>query len=199
MKRIAVVVLVVAGLMLGEAPAWASLPAPAVKRPSVKPMLLTVNQMPVGWSVASTGGGGGGTTGCVAPHIRGAKPYSTGSVAYQQGSGPPEIEERLAAYSGSLAKKFAHVVRVLAACRSLTMPNGTRKVHAQLGQMSFPKMGNQSAAFALTASVQNINVGADILLVRKGQIVMLLMELDLGTPSLSQFEHFAHLALSKVR
>ncbi|MDA8297412.1 MAG: hypothetical protein M0004_12650 [Actinomycetota bacterium] len=198
MKRIVAVIAVVAGLALAAPAAVASVPSRKPTVTDVKPMLLSVDQMPAGWSVTSTGGGGS-ATGCVTPRLRGSKPYSTGSVAYQQGSGPPEIEERLAAYSGPLAKKFAKVVSTLAACRALTMPNGKRKVHAQLGQMSFPKMGNQSAAFALTASVRGINLGADILMVRKGQIVLLLMELDLGTPSLSQFEHFAHLALAKVR
>lgn len=84
-------------------------------------------------------------------------------------------------------------------CHEITVPNGKHRVAVHIAQMSFPHMGDQSAAFDLTMTVHGTSVGADALVVRKGQVEVHLMELDIGTPSISQFEHFAHLAVAKMR
>jgi hypothetical protein len=153
--------------------------------------LLSVSDMPVGWSVTSresklegTGGTSSGLSGCFdkglnaianAPHDAAA------AVGFQYGAVAPDLAEIL------VQEKSARTVfaRFASICTT--------------GQMSFPGYGDSSVAITSRGSE---GTAAYTLVMRKGSVLMVLIELGNllfgGVPSVSQFEHFARLAASKV-
>jgi hypothetical protein len=145
--------------------------------------LLSFSQMPTGWSVVS-----GGTsfdakrTDCAdaSGRLMWTQPVARASVGFQYGGYLPALVEALARQHNA-SGVFARMVSV---CRT--------------GQMSFPKLGDASAAFVVHGS----GYTAYLLLARKGGTLMALEEagspLFGGLPSVSQFEHFAKLAASML-
>jgi hypothetical protein len=64
--------------------------------------------------------------------------------------------------------------------------------------MSFPRYGDQSAAFAATLTAEGLTYGEDVLVGRKGSILFGIAEDSLGSPDLSQFQSFVGAALKRV-
>jgi len=198
-ERLAVVVVVVASLVIGVAPAWAAVPSHKTKLPKLKPMLLTVEQMPTGWSQGGSGTGGG--IGCLT-HIfepKGIRKTGSASVTYAANAGLPQVTEELATYSGPAKTAFQGIDATLRACKTVKGSSGGSKATGTVGEMSFPKMGDQSAAFEVQLTISGTSANQDVVIARKGSIILGLTDGTLGTPSLTEFEHFAQLALAKVK
>jgi hypothetical protein len=64
--------------------------------------------------------------------------------------------------------------------------------------MSFPSYGNASEAFAVNFTVQGTSFYEDLLIVRKGSIVMGIDEGDLAPVNVSQFQGFVKKAVVKL-
>jgi hypothetical protein len=160
--------------------------------------LLTIGQMPTGWSVTSTPSSGG--VGCLSNILnpKGVHQTSAAAVSFQGSGGLPTVEEKLATYSQSATSAFDKVVSALNACRSFTGESDGQKVTGKIGQMSFPSYGNQSEAFAITFADAGQTLHQDALISRSGSIIMGLSEGDTGTVNLAQFEGFAKLALERL-
>jgi hypothetical protein len=56
--------------------------------------------------------------------------------------------------------------------------------------MSFPKVGDQSSAYAVTLPIEGINVGFDIILFRVGSYVAAITYADIGSPDVSTVQRF---------
>jgi hypothetical protein len=65
--------------------------------------------------------------------------------------------------------------------------------------MSFPEHGDQSAAFAASFTINGTTVGEDVLVVRKGTILVGISEGGFGSPDLLQFQSFVGKALARVQ
>jgi len=101
-------------------------------------------------------------------------------VAFLYGGSAPALAEMLDQQRDA-SRVFARVVSM---CKT--------------GQMSFPSLGDSSAAYTMSQDGDVV----DLLFMRRGDTLMMLMEIGVvlfgGVPSVSQFEHFARLAASKV-
>ena len=64
--------------------------------------------------------------------------------------------------------------------------------------MSFPHYGDTSEAFAVNLTVQSTTAYEDLLIVRKGTIVMGIDEGNLVSVNVSQFQGFVKKAIKKV-
>jgi len=170
--------------------------------PNLSRELLSIDQMPTGWSVTNAGGAEGGLSGCLSPRI-GIKPVASAkaSVTFADGGNFPEVAEDLATYGSAsittIKRGFATLITTLDHCRSATL-NGKRTT-LQIGQMSFPQYGNQSAAFVLTFSVSGVNVAVDMVMARVGTTMVAVLEADVTTVDVSQFRGFVVKAVAKVK
>jgi hypothetical protein len=160
-------------------------------------MLLTVAQMPTGWAVDNSPGSG---FGCLSHLLEpsGVKQTAYAAVTFADNGSPPQFQERLATYEVPAGRAFAPIVAALSRCRRVSGTKDDRKATATIGAMSFPRYGDQSAAFAVSLQTQGISAGEDILIVRKRNVVAGFAESDLGSPDLIQFQGFVRKALAKV-
>jgi hypothetical protein len=154
--------------------------------------------MPTGWTLASSSGSGG--VGCLSHVLEpsGTAQTASAEVEFVDNGNLPEVDEKLATYTGGASVAFAKVVAVLDGCKTVSGTENGSKATGTVGQMSFPSYGDESAAFDVNLTIGSISAGEDALVVRKGSVVIGITEGNLGTPDLSQFEHFVALALAKV-
>jgi hypothetical protein len=194
----AVAVLATASLAAG-ASADGSVPARAAKTPALASMLLTVTQMPTGWSIDNSSSSPV-DLGCLS-HLTpiGVKKTATAGVAFAFNASLPEFSETLATYATPASSVVRKAVSEIDRCHTITGTTQGHKFTGTLGAMSFPQYGNQSAAWALSFTLEGITFGDAILAVRKGAIVALFTEGALGSPDLRQFQGFVRKALERVK
>ena len=190
----------IAGLAMAvglSAPVAGASPGHRHRVPPLPAMLLKAKQMPAGWRVTRVGGASPATSGCLAPKGM-PKAVARASRAFAHRGSVPELVEKLAAFRALPATKFTALLRTLSGCRAFSFRDNGKKVRAKVAKVSFPHLGDQSAAYEFSFPVKGLTVGIDALIARKGHIALLLMEADFGSPSVVQFEHVAKLAVAKV-
>jgi hypothetical protein len=165
--------------------------------PKLPGELLSVGQMPTGWSVDNSSSGSG--PGCLANIVepKGIKQTSNATVFFAGIGNIPVIEETLATFTNATTA-YKKIVATLNGCKHIVVTSGARKGTYTVGQMSFPHYGNASAAFAVSIVTQVATIGEDFLIVRKGNVVMGMIEADLQV-DVSQFQGFVVKALAKVK
>ena len=83
-------------------------------------MLLTVDQMPTGWSVDNSPSGSG--IGCFSRPMEppGIKQTASATVTFADNASLPQVNEKVATYATPATNAFAKVVATLARCKTLT-------------------------------------------------------------------------------
>ena len=180
-------------LAMGFMPSIAS-----AAQPKLSNELLSVGQMPVGWSVDNSTSGTG--PGCLAAIMepRGIKQIASANVTLVASGGIPLIEEKLATFSNA-ATAFKKITGALDGCKRVSGLSGGVKATGTVGMMSFPHYGTASAAYSATLQVQGTTIDADFLLVREGNVVMGIQEANLSPVNVSQFRGFVGKALAKLK
>jgi hypothetical protein len=160
-------------------------------------MLLSIDQMPTGWSVGSSGSSHAGCFGNTM-EPKGIEQTASASVYFQASDGSQALNEKLATYTNAKTG-YKKIVANLAACKHFSGTSGGQKITGgTVGQMSFPSYGNASEAFAVNFTVQGTSFYEDLLIVRKGSIVMGIDEGDLAPVNVSQFQGFVKKAVVKL-
>jgi len=162
--------------------------------PKLSSELLSIGQMPTGWSIYHQAPGGG--TGCLANVLepKGIKPTSYAKVAFEDNGNTPLLEEAVATYSNATTA-YKKIAATLTNCKSVRGNGATGTV----GQMSFPHYGTTSVAFSVSLVAQGTTIGEEFLIVRKGNVVMGMAEADFPPVDVSQFQGFVVEALAKVK
>jgi hypothetical protein len=150
-----------------------------------------------GWSVDNTPGSG---VGCLHAILEppGITQTASASVTFADNASLPQITEKLATYKAPIRIVFATVVANLDRCKTVNGTSHGNKATGTVGRMSFPQYGDQSAAFAVSLTVDGTTANADALIVRKGSNVVGVTEGTLGSPPISQFQWFVRQALARV-
>ncbi len=171
--------------------------AASASPPNLSAMLLSIHQMPTGWSVGPSSGSGG--AGCFSKFMdpEGIKWTETATVYFEGNGGFPAVDERLATYANA-ETSYKKIVAHLAVCKHFSGTSGGQKITGTVGQMSFPHYGDASEAFAVNFTVQGTTAYEDLLFVRKGSIVMGIDEGSLTPVNVSQFQGFVAMAIKKV-
>jgi hypothetical protein len=191
MRRAAsALVLAVAALAASAAPAWGS-------APKLGTMLLSLGQMPAGWTVQPSTSGG---LGCLHRVLNpaGSRQTAQAEVTFQASSGLPEVIEKLVSYAVPVEGVFNKVVATLSACKTVSGLSGGAKVTGTVARIAFPTYGDQSVAFGVVLKYKGTTLGEDVVIARQGTILVGLTDGTIGAPNLPQFEHFAKLAVAKV-
>jgi hypothetical protein len=163
-----------------------------------KSMLLSVGQLPTGWSVSTSPAAG--SVGCYGMFMepKGMKETSDAKVGFVDNGNLPELAEEIATYSKTSSAAYLAATAKLSACPKFSGTTGGEKVKGTVGQMSFPRFGSQSEAFTVTINIAGETAVEDLLIVRKGPYLIAIDDGDLFSPDTGQFEGFVKLALAKV-
>jgi hypothetical protein len=170
----------------------------AGSKPNARSKLLSVSDLPAGWSVNHSSTSGSAGSSCLAALKSPPKGGSRATASFADHGSFPVLSEVLATGSNESAR-WSTVNKHLAECKSITLGSGTGSYKASLAATSFPTMGKQSAAYALTVVIKGVNIGIDLVLFRTVSYVGVVEYGDLGTPSLSQAQMFVGRALGKIK
>ena len=162
----------------------------------LKTKVLSISNLPAGWSVNNDSSSGSGDQGCLSAVRNPPKHELKASASFAQGTAPI-LDEVLGAGSGS-KKTYSTLHRVLSSCKTYTATDNGQSETVHVGAMSFPPVGQQSSAYALTLTVDGINLGGNIVLFKVDGITGAVVYADIGTPDISQTEAFVTEAVDKI-
>jgi hypothetical protein len=186
-------------LVVGLFPPLAAPASATPKAPNVHPWLLTLAEMPLGWSTAAAPAVG--RTGCfaLAVTLLSEHPGSSGTVAYEKGQAPL-VQEMLVSWPAELAARHALkvVVANTASCHQFKDQGTTVTVEA----LNLGHYGSLSSAYQLTYTESGTVVAEDFVLALKGRAVMEFSyadEEDFLNTDLSQIQSLLATAMADVK
>ena len=118
-------------------------------------------------------------------------------ASFEASSGFPEVVEKLATYTNAKTA-YTKAVASLVACKSFSGTLNGNKTTGTVTQMSFPHYGDTSEAFAVNFTVKGTTAYEDLLIVRKGTIVMGIDKGNLASVNVGQFQAFVKKAVAKL-
>jgi hypothetical protein len=165
--------------------------------------LISRSQFPGGWSIQNPSGAV--QAGCLTNVVglskylvaKGVKQTSSARVFLEDDQSVPMVSEMLATYSNADAA-YLEIVSTLVRCKHIGGKIFGQAVSGSLKQKSFPHFGNESQTFAATTSILGTNFDEDVTIVRKGNVVMGIIEGGLPPVSAHQFQGFIVKALARV-
>ena len=173
------------------------LPAGAATKTQLRSKLLSLSNLPTGWTVDNSSSGGGAATGGCLAGVKQAPKSETKVIAKFENGQLPDLQEELVTGHGSLAA-YNRLNRVLAGCKHFTESSDGQTLTFTVGAMSFPAVGTESSAYGVTMTVKGINAGVDFVLFRIGSIAGVIEYADIGQPNSSQLQAFVTEAVNKV-
>lgn len=179
-------------------------PASASARPGarLKSQLLTVEDLPTGWSVDSSGSANGAGTPACLRHLKDTmETHEHADVDFVKGSQFPALNQGLGRFAGSSAavSTFTQGAGQLDKCTDISFTSDGVKVAGTIGAMSLPSFGERSRAWQANLSAQGITFVFYILMVQKGAEVQVLVYGDVGTPDVEEFSTLAKTAVDKMQ
>lgn len=185
----------------GSSAATAPAGTTSAPAPNVKSQLLSVSDLPTGWAIDNSQDNGDTST---PPCLRSLKSKlqttDKAEADFVKGTDFPALQQQLAYYgtTSTAAGKYTAATGILNNCKDVSFTTDGEKVHGTIGQLSFPKLGEDSTAWQLVLSQQGITVGIDAVLVHKASELALFLYGDLGTPDTSEFTDIINKALAKM-
>lgn len=173
------------------------LPAIPASASSISSHLLTITDMPAGWSITHPTGRKPASSGCLAAvsthtHDQAAR----ATVAFAKGQ-LPVLAEALATGTAQ-QRAWTALERTLGGCRTFTATLTGSSASGSVGELSFPAVGTRSSAYAMRVRVKGVNVDYDIVLFQAHSYYGFVAYGDLGTPSVTMAEAFAKEAVAKA-
>ncbi|HEY7007755.1 MAG TPA: hypothetical protein VH395_02375 [Jatrophihabitantaceae bacterium] len=169
---------------------------------NVKAQLLTVDDLPAGWAAdnSSDSDDSGPEPPCLKTMKAAEKATEDAEADFVQGTDFPILQEQLG-YFGSQAtalRDYAVAVATLNRCRDFSFTSEGHKFTGTIGRLSFPKLGQRSAAWRLRLTAEGLTFGIDLLIVQKGPELNLMLYGSPGTPDTAAFAAIAGKAVAKM-
>jgi hypothetical protein len=172
--------------------------------PRLSSELMTLTQLPQGWSADSLSGSV--SAGCLTNVFgltnvlmaRGVHQTSSAKVFFVDNDGVPAISEMLATYANPVAA-YGKVVATLTSCKHVSAKAFGSNVTGSMEKKGFAHYASTSEAFAATVTILGTNFNAEIIVARKGDVVMAMVEASLPPFNVHQFQGLIVKALAKVR
>lgn len=166
---------------------------------SLRQMLLTAADFPVGWAPLNDSGGPSKLTGCSFHKLVNGV-LAKSSAAFGAPSGFPEWREELDDVgSGAAQGVLTRAIATLDGCHSLQLPGSNGQVtNLTLTPVSVPTVGNQSGAWSLTGQIQGTGFTFYVMLARFGSIGGTFFYGVVGSGGESQFQTLAEKAGVRV-
>jgi hypothetical protein len=188
-----------AGITTTATPAGAPTSAP----PNVTAQLLTLADLPAGWSVDnSSGSSTSSLKGCNTNSLDlKQQEIARSDASFKNGTSLPAIKEIIAAFSTSAraSSAYGESTQAVNACKTFAITDDGHTFNGNVGQMSLgTSYGDKTTAYQFTVDVQGFSLGIDIVAVLKGSEVMAFEYADLGTPDLQTVNSLVGMAASKL-
>jgi hypothetical protein len=172
--------------------------SPSATKAKLRAMLLTVSNMPSGWTVDSSSESSSPPPSCLASYEKVKHHHVSVSADFVSGQGFPAFEESLASVGSKAHAEFVTVRKALAGCSHLTFSDQGEVFRGHISTMSFPRVGAESHAYAMTFAVQGTTVGFELVVFREGGIDGATVFGDIGSPDVATFTQLTDAAASKV-
>jgi hypothetical protein len=168
--------------------------------PNLTPDLLTLSDMPTGWSVDNSPSPDSTGPACLKPLKDHTGSNAHATVSFNGGaSGIPAIVENLGHFPSGASAALARFDQAINSCKTLSITSGGQTLSGTIGAMSFPQLGDESHAYQASLTYKGFTLGYDVIIARHGDTAMSLTYGDLGSPDLTQVQQFATKAIAKVR
>ena len=166
--------------------------------------LITPSQFPKGWHIYSLSSGSV-NDGCLSNvvglsnvlGVKGVKQTASARVFVEDHQSVPVVSELLATYANATSA-YASIVKSLAACKKVNAKIFGVVVKGSMKETNLPHFGNASQAFVASTSVMGTTFDEDLVIVRKGEVVVGLIEGGLPPVNAHQFEGIVAKALARV-
>lgn len=165
-------------------------------RPTVRSRLLTVADLPTGWTITHTSGGSALRNPCLSTFRKPLRHTQRASVSFVDGT-TTFLGEDLATGRGELARLHT-LNRALNRCHGATVSEHGKTLHLSVDKMSFPKVSRTSLAVTMRAHMTGFSVGFDVVTFRAGGYEGLLAYGTIGSPSATTALGFVKNAIAKA-
>lgn len=187
------------GLMTASCGAAPSTSTTSRSTPDLKPLLLTISDLPSGWLVTPNKSSGSfESRGCPAfDAVSNVRDSDSVEFVRSEQSDLPQLAEAIG-WSSEAASLFDQATADIGQCKHLTFQTGGVPASGTVDPISFPQVGNQSAAYLLAIDVASVQIDFDIVVARKGRYLSLLAFGAQGEPNFVQLEGYVTAALAKI-
>ncbi|MGH2914230.1 MAG: alpha/beta fold hydrolase [Steroidobacteraceae bacterium] len=162
--------------------------------------LLSVSDLPAGWSAAPTSPNSvrsSDNTPCLSGLARHPKGVTQATERFTEGKSIPSLVEVLA--SGPHTQRaWAGLERALARCQTITIDLAGTKVKSSGHPIAFPRLGDGSSAYAWAFSLEGIKINFDLIVFEAGRDHGYVSYADLGAPAPATVKAFASAAVRKL-
>lgn len=140
------------------------------------------------------------TPACIKNFKKKIQASSRAEVKFVDGTDLPIFNEGIS-YFGTSARASAVYdagVSLINNCKDLAFTANGNQYTISIGAMSFPKVGERSAAWQMTLTVQGYTAGFDVVVSQKGKELNFTLYGDIGTPDLDTVTSLVTKAVSKM-
>ena len=173
-------------------------PAAATSMAQLRADALTIHQMPTGWTARPPTDNI--VMGCLSHLLEpsGVKETHFEEVYFLGVGDLPLLVETLTTYSNSTVA-FKKIATNIARCRTVSGELRGYPVTGTVRPMKLARYGNASIEYLITLSGTHVTVKSDYAIVRRGNVILALLEGNFPAVSASQFHGFLTQAVSRVR
>jgi len=179
------------------------LPAGAATASQGKQKLLSVSDLPAGWSVQKGNSGGGSVSvlgGCfkgLSSRPRAVQGVTRAEIGFVNGMFPAAAETL--EEGKTAAARYTSFVHTLSKCSTVSFTANGIKVSGTVGALTVPTIGNASAAYAIHFTASGETLGIDLILFKEGSTFGVLSYESLGSPTAAAAESLAAAAAEKAQ
>jgi hypothetical protein len=160
--------------------------------------LVTIGQMPKGWSVPVRSDVV--NVKCLASILvtNGAASASIAQAVFTQDGGLPAVAEKLETFANA-SSAYAKSVTTLASCKHLSGSINAFSVSGTVKPMTTRRYGTDSQAFHVTISMLGVPAAIDVQIIRQGNVIMWLDSANFPPVNVTQFKSLVAKAFARVR
>jgi hypothetical protein len=157
---------------------------------------LTISNFPTGWAVDNSSDSSTGSSGCLSGLKSRFKHEVKVTAQFVNGGNLPALQETLETGPG-ISGRYGKFVKTLNNCKTLAYSANGAQVKGTIGAMSFPTVGNRSAAYAITLKVEGETAGVDLVIFQVGSLIGDVVYEDF-VPDTDQVQAFVNEAINKI-
>lgn len=159
--------------------------------------LLGGSAMPTGWNVAHSSSRT--DVGCLHALLQRKVLHPTGyaKIGYEERRTLQAFVEALATYANT-GDAYKRIVALIDGCGRVDTHSGGKTTSIIAERVPFAHYGNASAAFSIRVVIQGITFRDDMLVIRKGGVIMGIEEGGFPQVDVHQFETFVTQALARL-
>jgi len=164
----------------------------------VKERLLSVSDLPAGWSsIALKAASAQPTVSCLAGLSATMSGLTSATATFVQGSGVPSLGEVLAT-GPQAAARWARLDQAMAACHSTTLALSGVKTPVTIKPLAFPQVGKASSAYLWAFRASGIPISTVLVSFSAGDYQGYIEYSAVGAPAASTVAAFADAAAAKA-